>query len=104
MKFTAVDSKQLETVAPPIPAPCDHEKCDRCWTGYPQSRFPNWTERQVKKAKIYDVVHNYSKTKPCIMYRVDVNDNGFFTHPKAVIAKDGDEDVFWDILIHDHVS
>jgi hypothetical protein len=50
---------------------------DGIWTGYPQSRFPNWTERQVKKAKIYDVVHK------------NVNDEGFFTHPKEVIGVHG---------------
>ena len=104
-KFTAVDAKQLECVAPPIPALCDHspEKCNRCWTGYPQSRFPNWTEGQVKKAKIYDVVHD-SRVKPCTCYRVDVNDRGFFTHPKEMIAVHGDEDEAWDKLVHEQVS
>ena len=106
MKFTGVDPKQLACIVPPIPELCDHnpEKCNRCWTGYPQSRFPNWTERQVKKAKIYDVVHNYSKTKHCTLYRVDVNDCGFFTHPKEMVAAHGDEDELWDTLIHEQVS
>ena len=106
MKFTDVDRKQLECVAPPIPELCDHspERCNRCWRGYPQSRFPNWTERQVKKAKIYDIIRNYSKSKPCICYRVDVNDHGFFTHPKEMVAVYGDEDRAWDNMIHEEVS
>lgn len=99
----AVDPKQLECVAPPIPPLCDHspEKCNKCWKGYPQSRFPNWTERQVRKAKIYDAVHNYSRSKPCVCYRVDVNDHGFFTHPKEMTSVHGDEDMAWENMIHE---
>ena len=106
IKFTEVDPKQLETLSPPVPEPCDHspEKCHRCWEGYPQSRFPNWTERQVKKAKIYDAVNNYPKNKTCICYRVDVNDEGFFTHTKEISAEHGDEDTTWDDMIHEKVS
>ena len=103
--FTAVDAI---CVAPPIPEPCDHTpgKCNRCWTGYPQSRFPNWTERQVRKAKIYDILHDYSRIKSCTCYRVDVNDCGLFTYPKEMIAvhHDGDEDKAWDDLVHEQVS
>ena len=106
IRLTEVDPKQLETIEPPVPEPCDHspEKCDRCWTGYPQSLFPNWTQRQVKKAKIYDAVHNYPKIKPCICYRVDVNDQGFFTNPEEIIAEHGDEDTIWHNMIHEEVS
>ena len=106
MKFTGVDPKQLECVAPPIPELCDHspEKCNRCWTGYPQSRFPNWTKRQVKKAKIYNIIHNDSNTKPCVCYRVDVNDRGLFTHTREITAVVGEEDRIWDNLIHEQVS
>ena len=109
MKFIAVDPVQLQCVEPPIPERCDHspEKCKRCWTGYPQSRFPNWTERQVRKAKIYNIVHNYSKNKPCVCYRVDVDDRGIFTHTKEMTVAHGDEsdeDMVWDKLIHEQVS
>ena len=106
MKFTGVDQKQLECVEPPIPEQCDHrpETCNRCWKGYPQSLFPNWTEGQVKKAKIYDVVHNYSKIRPCVCYRVDVNDHGYFTNTKEIEAVYGAEDIIWDSLIHEQVS
>ncbi|KAF8809594.1 hypothetical protein BYT27DRAFT_7162598 [Phlegmacium glaucopus] len=98
-----VDSKQLESIAPPIPEHCDHSpgRCNRCWTGYPQSRFPNWTERQAIKAKIYDAVHNYPKNKPCTCYRVDVDESGFFTNVKEITAEYGDEDMTWDQMIHE---
>ena len=106
ISLTEVDSKQLETAEPPVPERCGHspEKCNRCWTGYPQSLFPNWTERQVRKSKIYDAVHNYAITKPCICYRVDVNDQGFFTHPREIIAEHGDEDRTWNDMVHEQVS
>ena len=106
IRITEVDPKQLETAEPPVPKRCDHNpaKCNRCWTGYPQSLFPNWTERQVRKAKIYGAVHNYPINKPCVCYRVDVNDQGLFTHTKEMIAEHGDEDRTWDNMIHEQVS
>ena len=106
IRFTEVDPKQLDTAEPPVPEQCDHspEKCNRCWMGYPQSLFPNWTERQVRKAKIYNAVHSYPMDKPCICYRVDVNDRGFFSHPEEITAEHGDEDKIWDIIIHEGVS
>ena len=106
IRLTEVDPKQLESIEPPVPEFCDHSpsKCNRCWSGYPQSRFPNWTERQVKKAKIYNLIHNYSKIKPCVCYRVDVNDHGLFTHAKEITTEYGDEDIIWDNMIHEQVS
>jgi hypothetical protein len=106
MKSTEVDRKQLETVGPPIPELCDHSpgRCNRCWTGYPQSRFPNWTEGQVIKAKIYDAIHNYPQNKPCVCYRVDVNDHGYFTNVEEMKAVHGDEDMTWDQMIHEQVG
>ena len=109
MKFTEIrlDTGYYETVAPPdIPELCDHspERCNRCWKGYPQSLFPNWTERQVRKAKVYDAIHTYSERKSCICYRVDVNDCGLFTDTKEMVAAHGDEDLTWDGMIHEQVS
>lgn len=106
IRLIEVDAKQLETAEPPVPKRCDHNpaKCNRCWTGYPQSLFPNWTELQARKAKIYGAVHNYPINKPCTCYRVDVNDQGFFTHTKEMIAEHGDEDRTWDNMIHEQVS
>ena len=104
-EFAAVDPRQLESMAPPIP--CDHspDKCNSCWRGYPQSHFPNWSRRQVEKAKIYKVIHNYSiSSKPCTCYRVDMNDRGFFTNTNQITSAYGDEDNFWQRLIHEEVS
>ena len=33
-----------------------------------------------------------------------MNDEGFFTHPKEVIAAHGAEDITWNDIIHDRVS
>ncbi|KAF8344921.1 hypothetical protein F5887DRAFT_1282922 [Amanita rubescens] len=74
----AVDQEQLKTKAPPVPKDCDHTSCNRlCWEKYPQSRFPNWTPRQVKKCKIHDAIE-YDGTKPCIIYKLDVDKAGMF--------------------------
>ena len=106
IKFTDVDRRQLECAEPPIPKQCDHrpETCNRCWKGYPQSLFPNWTQWQVKKAKIYDIIHNYSKIRPCVFYRVDVTDRGLFTRTRGMKAVYGVEDIIWDNMIHEQVS
>lgn len=106
MKLTEIDGKQLECVNPPIPESCDHrsENCNRCWTGYPQSRFPQWTTRQIRKAKIYEAVHNSSRIKPCVCYRLDVDMAGFFTNAGTMEAAFGDEDLIWDQLIYEQVS
>jgi hypothetical protein len=106
MKFKEVDFKQLEYVAPPIPALCDHspERCNNCWTNYPQSLFPNWTKQQIRKAKIYEAVHNSPGNKHCICYRLDVNDQGIFTHVKEMTTNHGEEERIWDNMIHEQVS
>jgi hypothetical protein len=106
IRLTELDPKQLETAEPPVPERCDHNpaNCNKCWKEYPQSLFPNWTKRQVGKAKIYGAVHNYSRNKPCICYRVDVNDKGLFTHTKEMIAEHGDEDETWNKMIQEQVS
>ena len=104
-EFTGVDPKQLERVALSVPDQCDHspEKCNSCWKMYPQSCFPNWTKKLLEKTKIYKIIHNYSKFKPCSCYQVDLNNRGFFTHAKITVMY-GDEDTLWNNLIHEHVS
>ena len=106
MKFIEVDYRQLEFICPPIPECCDHslESCNGCWRGYPQARFPNWTNQQIRKAKIYEAVNNSPENKHCICYRVDLNDQGFFTSPKEMTIEYGEEERNWDNLIHEQVS
>lgn len=98
-----VDREQLECPLPPIPPLCDHKDCGGCWKGYPQSRFPNWTRRQVIKSKIYHAIRDYPRDKDCVCYRVDVDSDGFFTNPGPIIAKHGEENKVWDELIHEEV-
>jgi len=104
-----VDPHQLECPLPPIPPLCDHRFCaseDKlgCWTGYPQSRFPNWTRRQVVKSRIYAALTEYSKDVNCKLHRVDVDQDGFFTNPGPLVAEPGKEKEAWDKLITDKVS
>ncbi|KAF8995128.1 hypothetical protein BDQ17DRAFT_1330773 [Cyathus striatus] len=80
-----VDQNQLQTNLPPVPEDCDHRHCnDRCWNEYPKSRFPNWTEKQVKKSNIWKAIHEYDKGKDCIIHHVDVNDKGLFANSDSI--------------------
>lgn len=103
MRRPEVDKKQLESPLPPIPELCDHTSCGGCYVGYPQSRFPNWTERQVKKSRIFDAIHEYDRDKTCILHRVDVDRNGFFTNPGEIAAHPGHDAEIWEELIHEKV-
>jgi hypothetical protein len=94
-----VDRTQLECPLPPIPPLCDHSACDGCWKGYPQSRFPNWTYRQVVKSKIHKAIHDYNTDSPCVCHQVDVDTNGFFTNPGPITAHHGQEVEVWQRLI-----
>ncbi|KAF6751702.1 hypothetical protein DFP72DRAFT_906894 [Ephemerocybe angulata] len=96
----AVDQEQLASSAPPIPELCAHEGCS-CWVGYPQSRFPNWTKRQVKKSKIWDAIWSYDRSKACTIYRCDVDTNGFFTGAGVLPAVDGKDDETWTRIINE---
>ncbi|KAF8892904.1 hypothetical protein BD779DRAFT_1765736 [Infundibulicybe gibba] len=75
-----VDSEQLNTPLPPVPP--------LMLGGYPQSRFPNWTPRQVDKSGITDAIQYYRRDTPCIVYYVDVDDRGIFTNPGAPLVVD----------------
>jgi hypothetical protein len=104
LQTTEVDRDQLENPAPPIPARCLHDSsCDNCWEGYPQSRFPNWTYRQVVKSKIQKALTEYNTDEPCILYRVDVNSKGFFSDVDAIVAEHGREEEVWQSLIRSQV-
>ncbi|KAF8963414.1 hypothetical protein BDZ97DRAFT_1919846 [Flammula alnicola] len=72
MAFSEIDREQLEKTMDPIPPLCDHKYCAGCWKEYPQSRFPNWTKRQVQKSKIADAIANVycDGSKPCICIRL----------------------------------
>ncbi|THU97656.1 hypothetical protein K435DRAFT_662456 [Dendrothele bispora CBS 962.96] len=94
-----IDAKQLKSGAPPIPPLCEHgDECDRCWKGYPQSRFPNWTKSQVERSGIHDAIHNYKKTKSCRVHRLDVDNKGRFTDAGMKVVSEDDSDTFWEDL------
>ena len=103
-----VDQKQLNTKAPPVPKDCDHTTCNGlCWKGYPQSRFPNWTPSQVKKCKIYDAITKYDRTRPCIIYKLDIDKNGIFHDSGRLEMFHSDDEAVldkeWDRFRGDHV-
>ncbi|KAG6829590.1 hypothetical protein H0H87_010739 [Tephrocybe sp. NHM501043] len=98
-----IDAQQLESELPPVPELCDHSTCGLtggCWTGYPQSRFPNWTPSQIERSKIADAISNYNKLAPCKVYHVDVNDSGFFTSAGVAISRENEESETWEAMVH----
>ena len=101
--LTEVDPVQLECPLPPIPPPCDHKTCGGCWTGYPQSLFPNWTPRQVEKCKMRSAIDDYRRDIPCKIYHVDVGEDGFFKDAGVEIAGESNKSEIWQRIIHSTV-
>jgi len=100
-----VDHEQLNNSEPPIPAFCPHDdSCNNCWVGYPQSRFPNWTYKQIVKSKIRDAITSYDKDKPCTLHCIDVDSNGLFMGAKPIKAVFGKESKVWRELINEEVN
>jgi hypothetical protein len=95
-----IDRSHLENDAPPIPEFCDHKNCT-CWTGYPASRFPNWTEPQVRKSKIWDA---REKHRDCKIYICDVNSAGLFKNVGVMDAFDGQEEKVWQDILNDGLN
>ncbi|KAE9410090.1 hypothetical protein BT96DRAFT_847881 [Gymnopus androsaceus JB14] len=95
-----VDPAQLDSPLPPIPPLCPHEDCE-CWTGYPQSRFPNWTPLQVSRSGIHAVVHDYDRSIPCTIHYVNVDTGGFFTGADKHIIGEENKDEFWRQVAHE---
>ena len=98
-----VDPVQLECPLPPIPSPCDHKTCGGCWTGYPQSLFPNWTPRQVEKCKMRSAIDDYRRDIPCKIYHVDVGEDGFFKDAGVEVAGESNKSEIWQRIIHSTV-
>ena len=104
----AVDQKPFNTEIPPVLIDCDHTNCNRqCWEKYPQSRFPNWTLKQVERCKIHDAITKYDRTKQCIVYKLDVDKDGMFHDAgKLEMLDSSDEAVLdkeWNRLKDDNV-
>jgi len=66
----------LEKDKDPVPITCQYGKDS--WKGYPQSLYPNWTPRQVQKSGIHAAINKHKK---CVIYQVDVTDEGRFQLP-----------------------
>ncbi|TFK29544.1 hypothetical protein FA15DRAFT_664093 [Coprinopsis marcescibilis] len=92
-----VDQKQLTSLLPPIPERCPHVDCS-CWTGYPKSRFPNWTEAQVKKSKILDAIQSHSKDIVCKIHHATVDSRGEFRMNAGTFVANDDKKT-WDFLV-----
>ncbi|KAJ8522411.1 hypothetical protein ONZ45_g1008 [Pleurotus djamor] len=94
---SAIEAEQLTSEGPPVPEFCDHTTCEgRCWQEYPKSKFPNWTDDQVDRAKIRDAVREYDDTKPCTLHLVDVDDRGRFHSKDPLIVKEDTKEDFWN--------
>lgn len=97
-----VDQEQLKSELPPVPAICDHTNCgDACWKNYPQSRFPNWTRRQVKKSKILKAVEEYDRDRPCRLFYVDVDDQGKFSNADETVVTEKNVIHRWQFFVDD---
>jgi hypothetical protein len=99
-----VDRKQLESSKPSVPSPCDHQACNNCWKEYPQSLFPNWTPRQVKKSKINIAINDYQRDVACVIHHVDVDDNGYFRDVSKLFATESTIKEDWDRIVESRVS
>ncbi|KAL0946131.1 hypothetical protein HGRIS_012396 [Hohenbuehelia grisea] len=94
-----VDSEQLNSEGPPVPPPCDHSECEgKCWKGYPQSRFPNWTPKQVARSKITEAVEKYDRNVESKLYVCDVDTKGLFTTPPSsgLSVTEETKEKFWE--------
>lgn len=99
-----VDRRQLETSEHHVPSPCDHQSCNNCWRDYPQSLFRNWTSAQVKKSKIGVAINDYPRDVACVIYYVDVDDNGRFRDAGKFVATESNIRNSWDRVVESQVS
>lgn len=92
------DAIQLATPQPPhATSKCSHtnEDCDRCWSQYPQSLFPNWTAAQVRRSGLKGKV---AGTHTCVVHHVDVDNDGQFSDTERHTALHERIDEFWDLM------
>ncbi|KAG6841075.1 hypothetical protein C0991_002168 [Blastosporella zonata] len=98
-----IDPGQLVDKEPSLPVQqCDHRdpaNCNRCWSGYPQSLFPNWTPAQQKRSRISKVVERVHDT--CTAHYVDVDEKGEFAASKSLMISPSGEDTqrHWEFMM-----
>lgn len=95
-----IDTERLGQAPPLAPARvCDHQDantCKNCWTGYPQSLFPNWTNAQQKKSRISKIVGRSQNA--CTIHYVDVAEDGLFTATEDIEVTDTTKDAHWEFM------
>ncbi|KAG9226602.1 hypothetical protein CCMSSC00406_0006173 [Pleurotus cornucopiae] len=97
---TPILPDQLKSERPPVPPPCDHTDCEgECWVHYPASRFPNWMENQVRRAKIADAIKLYDRSKPSVLYVVDTDTHGLFHSRDEVTVTEEKKEDFWNVWL-----
>lgn len=98
-----LDIEELDGIA--TPAKCvDHTQCT-CWGTYPRSLYPNWTDKQVKKSGIEDVIEN--KKGVCKIRLMDVDTEGQFKLPRPraeVVSNINDPETTWQDLLDSQVG
>lgn len=80
---------------------CDHldaAKCKGCWSGYPQSLFPNWTRGQQKKSRISKVIDRPMDNHDSIIHYVDIAEDGTFAATEGLRVGDANKDAHWDFM------
>ncbi|KAF9446764.1 hypothetical protein P691DRAFT_803529 [Macrolepiota fuliginosa MF-IS2] len=67
------------------------------WTGYPTSLFRNWTAVRLEKSGIAKLIKERKGSEPphCVIYYVDVNDEGRFSKPSHHEVMPENEKEFW---------
>ncbi|KAF6752905.1 hypothetical protein DFP72DRAFT_903974 [Ephemerocybe angulata] len=84
-----VDKDRIEDPDNHLPmsgAPCPHvvlKGQEFCWCKYPQSMFPNWTQKQQSRSGIRQKIKSATsstKRHRCFVYYVDVKNDGRFVN------------------------
>ncbi|KAF9037772.1 hypothetical protein BJ165DRAFT_1416932 [Panaeolus papilionaceus] len=96
-----INKENLATEKTSIPEPCDHRMCRRCWQHYPQSLFPNWTPKQVKKSGIGPASEVISNAK---IYYVDVDVHGRFEGRDFVNPNSGEKQTYLQVFKEDDMD
>ncbi|KAF8550189.1 hypothetical protein OG21DRAFT_1446946 [Imleria badia] len=87
--------EDIPIVMPPSNQPTGSDV--RSWYGYPQSRFPNWTETQVKRCEMLTACPVGESN----VFKVDVLQDGTFGEDgpqMATITDKPSEAEFWDLI------
>jgi len=95
-----IDPEQLKNTDPSPPTQiCDHldaAKCKGCWSGYPQSLFPNWTPAQQRRSQISKIVDRSTDT--CVIRYVDVDEKGEFSPSEDLTVTSAGTDAHWQFM------